>query len=244
MLALWDEDVKAGRPLSIIIPIVFYHGDRKWDAKPFAHYFDEVSPLLEQFIPRFTYHLTDLKNTPDQTILDFSAEHLLGSLMLIYKKIDDDEFVKTHFPDFFRFYENHPELKELFRIFATYFYHKTTLDKKEVAELSRKHLSQPLKSSVMTVYEQLIKEGKELGLEEGLKLGEAKGEAKLAKERAAFLTKQKTAIARLLMKGTLSIPEIAEAMEVPLQWVVEIRNELIAAEIFLTDEIKAYQIPE
>ena len=262
MLAIWDEDIKADRPLTVIIPVVFYHGKQAWEKKPFSAYFKDLPPLLEQFIPRFDYHLTNLQDTPDQTILDFSAEHLLGTLMLVYKKIDDDEFVRTHFPDFFKFYEYHPELRELFRIFAAYFYHQTSLNKEEVSELSEKYFSTPLKSNVMTLYEQLIEEGKLIGIaQEREKIQAEREKAQVEREKAqaerekaqaetekakAKIAKAKAdrlkAIRRFLIKGKLPIPEIVEMLGVSVSLVLSVRSNLIKEGVALQPFIQDFTL--
>ena len=74
---------------------------------------------------------------------------------------------------------------------------------------------------------------------------EAKAEGKAegkAEEYAVALAKQRKTIARFLIDGSLTIPQIAEAMEVSLELVVEIRDELIKDKIILSQEVTSYQI--
>ena len=76
-------------------------------------------------------------------------------------------------------------------------------------------------------------------------LGEKKGKAEgKAEEHALFLAKQRKVIARLLMKDALTIPEIAETLDAPLELIVEIRDELIHDKIHLTDKILTYKLLE
>ena len=107
------------------------------------------------------------------------------------------------------------------------------MKQEEVMELSEQMISSPLNTEFMSAYDQLI--------EKGEKKGKAEGKAE---EHAIFLAKQRKVIARLLMKGTFSIPEIAETLDAPLELIVEIRDELIKDEIHLNEDIRDYTLPE
>ena len=80
-------------------------------------------------------------------------------------------------------------------------------------------------------------EGKLEGTLEGKLEGEIIAEGKA-------IAKQRKAIARFLMKGDITIPELAENMDVSLELVVEIRDELLADGIVLNEAIRLYQIPK
>ena len=64
MLQLWEDDIKNERPLSVIIPIVVYHGEKSWEQKPFFTYFAGLPEDRVAFIPNFHYLLTDLNQLP------------------------------------------------------------------------------------------------------------------------------------------------------------------------------------
>lgn len=67
-LQIWEDDIKNARPLSFIIPIVVYHGKRRWEKKPFSEYFPGLPEVFQRFIPNFDFVLTDLSLIPPQVI--------------------------------------------------------------------------------------------------------------------------------------------------------------------------------
>ena len=120
MTAIWLKDIASKKKLSIIIPIIFYHGKRKWQRKSFPEYFEQAPQVIKKFIPQFDYILLEVFQTPDDVIIEMSNEHLLGSLMLQYKKSDDAHFIRNRIKQFFKYFDKHPEKQELLRIFVTY----------------------------------------------------------------------------------------------------------------------------
>ena len=70
MLGMWEAQIRNHEPLKLILPIIIYHGQQKWNAKPFADYFvgPDLPNSLEPFIPSFEYWLTDLQASSDGEI--------------------------------------------------------------------------------------------------------------------------------------------------------------------------------
>jgi len=46
MLRIWEVQLKQKQKLTPIIPIVFYHGEKKWKQKAFVTYFEKVGAVL------------------------------------------------------------------------------------------------------------------------------------------------------------------------------------------------------
>ena len=233
MPAIWEDDLKNGRPLTHILPVIFYQGEKPWSKQSLSSCFKNTPKLLEPFIPSFDYWFASVHQTPDDLILALSKDHLLGAYLLMLKKVNDHDYALKHFKDFFRFFQKKPQFTEIMRTFVQYFFQKAPLSDQEVLELSEQDISSPIKNEFMSIYESIIATRKPEWIAEGE-----------AREHALALLKQRTAIARLLIKGVLNIPEIADAMEVPLELVVEIRDELTSQQIALSDEIRAYQLPK
>lgn len=51
MIEAWERSAKNKGPLRVIIPIIVYHGKRKWQVRPFHSYFGKLSKALLAFIP-------------------------------------------------------------------------------------------------------------------------------------------------------------------------------------------------
>ncbi|MDQ1351290.1 MAG: hypothetical protein QG657_1592 [Acidobacteriota bacterium] len=62
MYLMWQKDLAEGKPLRVIIPLVFYHGKDEWDIpKSFVDQF-AVSDEIKKFLLDFSYVLFDTKN--------------------------------------------------------------------------------------------------------------------------------------------------------------------------------------
>ncbi|MCB0566961.1 MAG: Rpn family recombination-promoting nuclease/putative transposase [Phaeodactylibacter sp.] len=59
-LEIWESHIQQNEPIKPVMPIVFYHGKKKWNQKPFEEYFALPDEGLRKYIPGFEYHLTDL----------------------------------------------------------------------------------------------------------------------------------------------------------------------------------------
>ena len=68
LINIWSHETKNHQPLSLIIPIIFYHGDSTWEARLFTERFANYAPALLRFIPEIPYLLTDLQRYDDEAI--------------------------------------------------------------------------------------------------------------------------------------------------------------------------------
>ena len=81
MVEEWQKDIDEKRPLRIIIPIVFYHGERDWKIpQSFVDQFD-VEDEVKEFLLDYRYFLFDAK------LWDFRAEK--------NKELKDNVFLLT-----------------------------------------------------------------------------------------------------------------------------------------------------
>ncbi len=153
-----------------------------------------------------------------------SNEHLLGVLMLQYKKAKDEDFTRKNGEHFVNFFKDHPEKRELFRTFVTYWLSQSKMKPEELIELINNYLSAENKSDTMTAYQSLINRG----------IAEGKAEGK-AEEKTKAAT-------RMLLRGLLSVPDIADIMEVPISFVTDIRDALLRDGHTLTELVRDFKI--
>ena len=73
--------------LKPIIPIIFYHGTTKWNKQPFENYFEGMDEFLIQFLPRFDYHLIDMKNYENFEITQLFQKRQMQIGLLLMKNI-------------------------------------------------------------------------------------------------------------------------------------------------------------
>ena len=210
-LGIWYEDISHRRPLTVVIPIVIYQGLKTWNQKAFSEYFRNIPVELKRFIPHFDYHLTSVKDLDDSQVLLLNDKSLLQTLFLAYKHLHDNEYVKTHFNDFFIFFNEKPELEQIFSIFIEYFYKNSELSDEMIYELVEEHLESNLKPKIMSTYEQI-----------GLKfLQKGKIEGKIEGKTEGETLKNQKVIHKAWLKG-YSIVEISDLTDTPIEEVKKI----------------------
>lgn len=92
MIKIWRLDQKQfkKKKLSIIIPLLLYHGPQKWKAKDhFSSLFEGPVEVMPDYIPDFQYVLYDLSKYSDAEIKGTITARVV---MLIFKHIFDHDF--------------------------------------------------------------------------------------------------------------------------------------------------------
>ena len=158
--------------LTVIIPILFYHGEGKWQYRKFEDSFDLPDPYLKQFIPNFNYLLTDLANYSDEELFTLEVSFLLSTLLLLKHK-GDKAFIKQHYREIFIFVEefkDNPNTGNFLEIMILYMFRSHKLEKQEVMDIV-KDLPIAVQETAMTTYAIAVAEGEKKGLKKGEAIG-------------------------------------------------------------------------
>jgi predicted transposase/invertase (TIGR01784 family) len=84
LVRIWERTVRQGQPLAPIIPLVFYHGVKSWNApRDFADLLDAPAALAA-YTPHFAYELLDLSAVPEE---DIKGEVLLRAYLLAFRSV-------------------------------------------------------------------------------------------------------------------------------------------------------------
>ena len=180
-LNIWEKEVKQQKSLSVIIPLIIYHGRRRWEEKPFESYFypKEDIPDVLPYLPVFDYLLTDLSQTDKAFIKkSFQLKNVRIALLLmkhIYHRLTP-ELIAEIFEGLDKLLEE-KEGENFYRQILVYLF--STTDQLEHMETLDQLSKTPEKSRKMrmTIAEQLRQEGMEKGMEKGM----AKRNMELAK---------------------------------------------------------------
>ncbi|MCP4132293.1 MAG: Rpn family recombination-promoting nuclease/putative transposase [bacterium] len=188
MVQTWDHQMdQEGEDITPVIPIVVYHGKKKWNSKPIWKYFKGIDENLKRFMPDFEYILTDLSKYSDHEIVDVLFKNaLVKSAILVMKNIFDRDKLKKHTKDYFEIAESYfGEEKGLKFIdsLLRYLLYGGGLHPTDVAEEVKK-ISHRGGKAVMTAAEKLVEELKL----EGIKKERAKGIAEYQELLIKFLT--------------------------------------------------------
>ncbi len=172
MLNVWQSGVKQNKEKpTVVIPIVIYHGKKKWDYQPMKSYFDNLDETLLKFLPEFEYYLVDLNKVSDQQITNFKNKFLSIFALLFkysrYKKyVNRIENELVNLLKLIDNQENNP-----FSVAVILYIQSTDgLTITEIVSIFTK-VSVNLNNIVMTTAQQLINQGISQGTNHGITLG-------------------------------------------------------------------------
>lgn len=224
-----EVDEKADFQHQIILPIVLYHGQQKWEQQPFTTFFKlPKNGTLREFIPDFQYLLIDLNRYSKEEIMAIEAGFALTGLLLMKYRNDVDFFLR-HYEELLIFVEQGAEGERTIKYLRSviiYVFQVYSSNKEKVLKVMQS-IPQPSKEKAMSIYDQLIEEGKikgiAIGKEKGKEEGKIEGELQSKLEftfdfirmfpdwtdkQIAELAKVKTSIIKALRKA---IPTKKEA---------------------------------
>ncbi len=167
--------------LNVVIPIVFYHGEKEWKiSRNFKNSIElpgDVKNRLIKYIPDFEYALIDLRSEDiNEMLISLTMKVVLYTFKNI-KRFEDREklenFVKLS-KDLFYEESGLTIIKKL----LLYLYTTNEINPVEMKETINRLISAEKGNIAMTTAERLMKEGFEKGIEEGIEKGieEAKKE--------------------------------------------------------------------
>ncbi len=168
MVNLWreyrDQNPKA-KKLPVIIPIVLYHGQEKWNSPlSFSGMIEGHNDDLCVFIPDFTYQLYDLKKYRDENLM--IGDMALRAVLHLFRHIFDPDFGEHLLRAMQTLAQMDDRRKslEFLELVLRYVYHARNEDR----ETARGYIEQGIacfdsekaKEVAMTVAEQIRQEGK------------------------------------------------------------------------------------
>ena len=242
-LQIWEDDLKNDRSLSFIVPIVVYHGARKWETKAFSDYFVGLPKDWEAFIPNFYYWLTDLRKIPSAEIEEKVESEYVKNLFLALKFARNKKFTLENWPNILTFgrpfYRNTREgiLLQTLTLYILNFYDMTESQVKDLNQqlppaerdwidaipevFGRKWKEEGLR----TGYKEGMEEGMEKGIEKGMQKGMQKGIEK-GIEKGMEKTSHAITIKTIKKFPDWSDAEIAEFVGVTNEYVQQLRKKL------------------
>jgi len=201
MVEEWQKDIDEKRTLRIIIPIVFYHGERKWTIPRFFVDQFEVEDEVKEFLLNYRYFLFDAKPWDFRTERNKELKDnvfLLTALALMkYAYTDETEGIE----EIFRFWYEKGFTEDIEDVVFFLIYISDTKN------ISRDQLKKMLEDSkiegggiMQTLGDRMRKEGIEIGEKIGIEEGKEEG---------------KIETARTLIKRGIDMNIIAEATGFP-----------------------------
>lgn len=250
MLEGYTYQLKQNKSLSLIIPVVLYHGKEKWNARPFKEYFELPDPYLERFVPSFDFIMVNLAKYADEQILAIGMSFLASSLLL-FKHKQDKNFVLNNYRQIFIFVEGYQSKAETLRYLRTlilYVFQSFDIEEKEIQDILE-DLPKNVSDMFISTYDQAveageirgikkgeeigIKKGEEIGIKKGEEIGIKKGEEigikkgeEIGARKATLLHAIKTAVQLILEIPALSNDSISKITTLPENFILQLRTAL------------------
>ncbi len=163
--------VRNRKELQLIIPILFYHGEKTWTYKPLEAFFTDLPAALRPYLPTFEYLYHNFNTIPDREIRSI-PDRLLASAILVMKHHYDLGYLTENAS--FLLLGGYDEQGNFNPPLLVYFFSKIRNKKEEVVKIFNT-LPSPVKSTVMNALEMFREEGIAKGIEQGIKQGIEQG---------------------------------------------------------------------
>ncbi len=179
MVRLWEQWRKQNpdeRKLPGIIPMVFYHGEDEWDVS--VHFRDMIdSPeLTEAFVPAFEYLLRDFSSRGDEDIRGSIRVRLFLSVMNHIFSPQFAEAFDRMIPLLTELSERETAMEYIETVLRYICHTSDALSWKDMETKLTQAFDEDRKGDIMTIADELRKEGEIKGEIRGEIRGEIKGE--------------------------------------------------------------------
>ena len=173
MLNIWQTQLNQNKDLTPVIPIIFYHGERKWVQKPFEKYFKNTDDAIQKFIPKFDYNLTDTSTYTDKEIKELFKSLELQIGMLIMKNIYNEQKILREITEIFSGINDilqNEQGERFFETVITYLFYSTELETSKIVEKMRTISPKAGEKFISTAMRLQIK-GEKQGVIKGIEAG-------------------------------------------------------------------------
>jgi hypothetical protein len=197
--------------LSIIIPVIYYHGKGKWKYRPLHELFQDIPAGFERYIPTFSIELFQVQHLSIKQIHDI-AEAKLRAAFMVQKSFHDHFVAQKDFVNVINALKPTDEGNFLHSFFV-YLSNVTNFDQNSIIEITNQ-LTTDMKSRSMTFIDQFRAQGKE----EGIAIGVERGiEKENLRSRYEFAEK-------LILRG-MPLEEICELTDLSMEEVKKLAAE-------------------
>ena len=174
--AVWNQDFAEKRPFTTIVAIIIDQGKaKKRRKKILSDYFKDLPEELKKYIPDFEFELITIQGMSDKDILKLDKNNILRGMLLMFKHLGDDDFMKQNFPEFFTFLELNPNLYRYLQVYYEYMSRHTSMEAEEFHELADDFLESHYKPVAMTTYDKIVLKGTQEQIKKSVRKGLLRG---------------------------------------------------------------------
>ncbi|ADB36119.1 Rpn family recombination-promoting nuclease/putative transposase [Spirosoma linguale] len=163
LLNLWESQIKQKQPLTPVLPVLVYHGNRRWKQRSIPDYFAPLHETLTPYLPAFEYLLIDLSTLSDERLPTLQSDYARLTAILLQNSRRKRELTRLldAFADVVRRLTDTTAGQRFVSTGFLYLSYTANLTKVELFGIFSR-ISSKIESSTMTVAEELIQEGREL----------------------------------------------------------------------------------
>ncbi|WP_159477975.1 Rpn family recombination-promoting nuclease/putative transposase [Dyadobacter sp. 3J3] len=191
------------KQLSLIIPVLLYHGKEKWEYHTLGDLFKNLEPEWKQFLPEFDFVYNNLGNLSDEQVELLHNKFLVASLLAL-KHTFDKEWLEVNLLRLLSIPEHVPE--NLLSKFIVYIFESSGFKEEQII-MTIETLPLELKNTVMSTLDIFVEKGKKIGRQEGV-------------NETLFKNTQ-----NMLLKG-FAVDTICDILEVTPDYVARVQNEM------------------
>ncbi|WP_235153470.1 Rpn family recombination-promoting nuclease/putative transposase [Dyadobacter sp. CY345] len=162
-----QKQVENKEELSIIIPVLLYHGKGKWKYQTLASLFKNPEPEWKQYLPDFEYIYNNLGEISDEQVETLNNKFLLASILAL-KHSFEKEWLKLNARRILLLISE--ESEKLQKSFVIYLFINSGLEEEAIEEIIHS-LPITLKDTIMNTLDIFIEKGKKIGMERGIQTG-------------------------------------------------------------------------
>jgi predicted transposase/invertase (TIGR01784 family) len=219
MVMIWEKVVRknVSGKLPVILPLVVYHGKELWNIPlRFHQLFEEVKGFTKEqlpFIPDFQYMLYDFSPDSEEQIKGSVYLKIFLDILHIAFEEDKEKILETlsRAERALQTLENQEKASEYFETYIRYIFHIQKGLKVEEVYQTIKTISIERGDKMLTIAEELRKEGKKEGKKEGIKEG-----------KSAAITET----AKKMLEEGVSIPSIKKYTGLTEEEIKQIKKEM------------------
>jgi predicted transposase/invertase (TIGR01784 family) len=154
----WDAQIKQGHKPIKVVPIIIYHGSRKWNVKPIHKYWtaedEQEDEDMVPYLPKVDCMFINLRDDyTEEKILTIGNTFLVNTFLLL-KFGNQKKYVELNYAKFFTFdpqYFQDLAYRELVKVIVKYMLAIKTVEKEKFIELTNK-LPEDMKQLVKEDY--------------------------------------------------------------------------------------------
>ena len=161
----YQAQIKAGSPLKLIIPLLFYHGKDKWELKTISELIPDLPENLKKYLPLFLIEFIDLKNFSDEELMNIGNSFLASALTIQKYSQNPGELIKKVENIFGALF---PEgMRNFKEVIFVYYLQLVQIKEGQLLEIIEK-IPPKIKDDIMSTYEMIAKKHEQKGIEKGI----------------------------------------------------------------------------